>query len=50
MQENTFNSPKLLEVMKSFNDKGKRIEAYKQKKSVSNSLKINIPTDTINNH
>ena len=38
---NTFYSPKLNEVMKPFEDRRARIEAYKRKKEKENSLEIN---------
>ena len=38
---NTFYSPKLNEVMKPFEDRRTRIEAYKRKKEKENSLEIN---------
>ena len=43
----TFYSPKLLEVMKPFEDKRARIEAYKQRKRVDNSLKTKDASDAI---
>ena len=38
--ENRFSSPKLIEVMKPFEDRRARIEAYKRRKEKENSLEI----------
>ena len=39
--ENTFLSPKFVEVMKPFEDRRARIEAYKRRKGKDNSLETN---------
>ena len=43
----TFYSPKLVDLMKEFDDRRARIEAYKRKKRADNLLEINNGDDTI---
>ena len=43
----TFYSPKLVDLMKEFDDRRARIEAYKRKKRADNLLDINTGDDTI---